>query len=80
MAAFPGAVSDVSRTLRVELPEPRLQTDPPEDLAQFRTEEKKQLDSYYWIDKRRASSTSLSSEAMKNSPSRGSTAFREVEP
>jgi hypothetical protein len=51
IGAFPRAVSDVSRALTVEPPQPRLQTDPSEDLAQFRREEDNRLHSYYWIDK-----------------------------
>jgi hypothetical protein len=51
IAAFPGSVPDVSRAFTVEPPQPRLQTDPSEDLVKFRAEEEKRLDSYYWIDK-----------------------------
>ena len=51
MGAFPRAVSDVSRALTVEPPQPRLQTNPPEDLAQFLVDEDKRLNTYYWIDK-----------------------------
>lgn len=53
MGAFPRAVSDVSRALTVEPPQPRLQTDPPEDLAQFLVDEGKRLNTYYWIDKQK---------------------------
>jgi hypothetical protein len=53
MGAFPRAVSDVSRVLTVEPPQPRLQTDPSEDLAQLLVEEDKRLNSYYWIDKKK---------------------------
>lgn len=53
IAAFPSSVRDVSRALTVEPPQPRLQTDPSEDLARFRAEEDKRLNSYYWIDKKR---------------------------
>lgn len=53
MAAFPAAVSDVSRALTVAPPAPRLQTDPTEDLAQFRSDEEQRLNSYYWIDKQK---------------------------
>ena len=51
MGAFPRAVSDVSRALTIEPPQPRLQTNPPEDLAQFLVDEDKRLNTYYWIDK-----------------------------
>lgn len=53
MGAFPRAVSDVSRALTVEPPQPRLQTDPSEDLARFLLEEDKRLNTYYWIDKKK---------------------------
>jgi hypothetical protein len=53
IAAFPRAVSDVSRALTVEPPQPRLQTDPSEDLARFFVDEDKRLNTYYWIDKKK---------------------------
>jgi hypothetical protein len=53
IAAFPRAVSDVSRALTVEPPQPRLQTDPSEDLAQFLVDEDNRLNTYYWIDKQK---------------------------
>ena len=53
IGAFPRAVSDVSRAFTVEPPQPRLQTDPSEDLAQFLVDEDKRLNTYYWIDKKK---------------------------
>ena len=53
IGAFPRAVSDVSRALTVEPPQPRLQTNPPEDLAHFLVDEDKRLNTYYWIDKQK---------------------------
>jgi hypothetical protein len=53
IGAFPRAVSDVSRALTVEPPQPRLQTDPSEDLAKFLAAEDKRLNTYYWIDKKK---------------------------
>ena len=53
IGAFPRAVSDVSRALTVEPPQPRLQTDPSEDLARFLVDEDKRLNTYYWIDKKK---------------------------
>lgn len=53
IAAFPTTPADVSRALTVEPPQPRLQTDPSDDLVRFRAEEQKRLDSYYWIDKQK---------------------------
>ena len=51
IGAFPRAVSDVSRALTVEPPQPHLQTDPSEDLARFLVDEDKRLNTYYWIDR-----------------------------
>ena len=53
IGAFPQAVSDVSRALTVEPPQPRLQTDPSEDLTKFLVDEDKRLNTYYWIDKKK---------------------------
>ena len=53
MGAFPRAVSDVSRALTVKPPQPRLQTDPAEELAKFLVDEDKRLNTYYWIDKKK---------------------------
>ena len=39
--------------MTVEPPQPRLQTDPSEDLAQFLADEDKRLNTYYWIDKKK---------------------------
>ncbi len=51
--ADPGSLSDVSRTLRINPPGPRLQTNPEADLAKFRAEEDKRLNGYYWVDKQK---------------------------
>jgi hypothetical protein len=75
MAAFPRAVSDVSRTLTVEPPAPRLQTDPQEDLAKFQVAEKKQLDSYYWIDKEKGVVHIPIKDAMKKIAEQGIDGF-----
>ena len=53
IAAFPTTPADVSRAVTVEPPQPRLQTDPSEDLAQFRADEDKRLNTYYWIDEKK---------------------------
>ena len=52
MGAYSRAVSDVSRASTVEPPQPRLQTDPSQDLAKFLVDEDKRLNTYYWIDKK----------------------------
>lgn len=53
MAAFPNALPDASRKLRIAPSPPRLQTNPAVDLARFRAKEDKQLNSYYWIDRQK---------------------------
>jgi len=51
MAAYPNSLLDVTRTVRIAPPGPRLQTDPQGDLQRFRAEEDKRLNTYYWINK-----------------------------
>jgi hypothetical protein len=65
IAAFPTSPADVSRALTVKLPQPRLQTDPSEDLAQFRAEEEKRLNGYYWVDKKKGIVHIPIAQAMK---------------
>jgi hypothetical protein len=49
--AYPGAVSDVARNIRVAPPPPRLEVNPSQDLANFAADERRRSDTYYWIDK-----------------------------
>jgi len=49
--AYPSAVSDVGRSLAIAPPAPQLQTNPPQDLANFAAEQKRRLETYYWIDR-----------------------------
>ena len=51
--AYPGSMRDVGRTLSIDPPGPRLQTDTAADLRRFRAEEAQRLNSYYWIDKQK---------------------------
>lgn len=51
MWAYPNAVPDVGRALRSEPPAPRLQTNPSQDLVNFRAQEDRKLNTYYWIDR-----------------------------
>ncbi|MBV8936771.1 MAG: hypothetical protein JO096_06315 [Alphaproteobacteria bacterium] len=80
IGAFPRAVSDVSRTLTVEPPPPRLQTNPSEDLAQSRVYEDKQLNSYYWVDKQKGIVHIPIEEAMKRVASEGIDGFPRGQP
>ena len=80
IAAFPTTPADVSRALTVEPPQPRLQTDPAEDLAQFRAEEEKRLDSYYWIDKKKGIVHIPIERAMKEVAAEGIDGFPRGQP
>lgn len=51
IAAFPGALTDASRRVLVAPPAPQLQIDAAADLAKFRADEHRRLDTYYWVDK-----------------------------
>ena len=53
MAAYPASVSDVVRRLLVTPPSPQLEVDPQQELAKFRLNQDQQLNSYYWVDKRK---------------------------
>lgn len=51
--AYPNTLSDVSRSLRINPPGPRLQTDDAAELRRFRAEEDRRLNGYHWIDKQK---------------------------
>jgi hypothetical protein len=80
IGAFPNAVSDVSRALTVEPPQPRLQTDPSEDLAKFMADEDKRLNSYYWIDKKKGIVHIPIEQAMKQVAEEGIDGFPRGKP
>ncbi len=65
IAAYPNALGDVGRTLRIAPPGPRLQTSPARDLQQFRADEEKRLNTYYWIDKDKGTVHIPIDDAMK---------------
>jgi hypothetical protein len=65
IAAYPHALPDVSRDLRITPPGPRLQTNPAADSEGFRAAEQKRLDSYYWIDRDKGIVHIPIDEAMK---------------
>jgi hypothetical protein len=75
IAAFPITPADVSRALTVEPPHPRLQTDPSKDLARFRADEDKRLNSYYWIDKKKGVVHIPIDQAMKEVAGEGIDGF-----
>jgi hypothetical protein len=51
--AYPNTLPDVSRSLLINPPGPRLQTNGEADLRRFRAEEERRLRGYYWIDKQK---------------------------
>src|SRR3954451_7916016 len=53
IAAYPTSLPDVDRSVRIEPPGPRLQTNPGADLERFRADEQKRLETYYWIDRQK---------------------------
>ena len=80
IGAFPDAVSDVSRALTVEPPQPRLQKDPSEDLAKFMADEDKRLSTYYWIDKKKGIVHIPIEQAMKEIAQEGIDGFPRGKP
>ena len=80
IGAFPRAVSDVNHGLTIEPPQPRLQTNPPEDLAEFLTEEDKRLNGYYWVDKQKGIVHIPINEAMKKLARSGIDGFAKRSP
>jgi hypothetical protein len=65
MAAFPRSLPDASRRVLVEPPAPRLQVNPAADLARFRAEEDRRLNTYYWVDRQHGIVHIPIREAMK---------------
>lgn len=72
---FDTAVSDVQRSLTVAMPEPKLQTDPPQDLARLRAREEELLNTYYWVDRDKGIVHIPITEAMKQVVARGLDGF-----
>jgi hypothetical protein len=75
IAAYPNALPDVGRTLRIAPPGPRLQTSPEHDLQQFRANEEKRLNSYYWTDKQKGTVHIPIDQAMKKNVQTGLPGF-----
>jgi len=49
--AYPGSTRDAFKAPTVTPPAPRLQADPPRDLAEFRAAKQAQLTGYGWVDR-----------------------------
>jgi len=78
--AYPSALPDASRQLLVTPPAPELQTNPPQDLANFRAEEDRKLDTYYWVDKQNGIVHIPIAEAMKKLAEEGIDGFPKGQP
>jgi len=75
IAAYPNALPDVGRTLRIAPPGPRLQTDSEGDLQKFRADEEQRLNTYYWIDKQKGIVHIPIDQAMKRLAATGAPGF-----
>jgi hypothetical protein len=80
MWAYSGSVSDVSRRLEVNPPAPELQVDPAQDLAKFRAQEDKRLDTYYWVNRQKGTVHIPIDEAMKKLVQSGIDGFPKGQP
>ena len=65
MAAYPHALPDVGRGMRIAPPGPRLQTNAPGDLRRFRADEERRLNTYYWVEKDKGAVHIPIEQAMK---------------
>jgi hypothetical protein len=79
IAAYPDSLPDVDRTLRIAPPGPNLQTDSQADLKKLRAAEDKQLNSYYWIDKKKGVVHIPIEEAMKKLATSGIAGFAKAQ-
>jgi hypothetical protein len=77
IVAFPDALPDVDRTLRISPPGPRLETNPQAELQRFRAEEERRLNTYGWIDKQKGIVRIPINEAMKKLARTGAPGFPE---
>lgn len=80
IVAYPDTLPDVTRTLRINPPGPRLQTNPEADLGRFRAAESRQLNEYYWIDKQKGIAHVPIREAMKTLVQTGIDGFPKAPP
>jgi hypothetical protein len=80
MLAYPNTTSDVRRDLRINPPGPRLQTDEEGDLRDFRADEEKRLNTYYWIDKPKGIVHVPIAQAMKQVLTTGIPDFPKAKP
>lgn len=78
--AYPHALPDADRNLRIAPPGPRLQTDAAGDLQRFRADEERRLNTYYWIDKQKGIVHVPIEQAMKKLAATGAPGFPKGQP
>jgi hypothetical protein len=78
--AYPNALPDVSRNLRIAPPGPRLQTDAQGDLQKFRADEERRLNTYYWLDREKGTVHIPIEQAMKKLAATGAPGFPKGQP
>ena len=72
---YPETGGDVNRQLTITPPEPRLQTNPPDDLAAYLAEQRALLGSYGWVDRDKGIAREPIDEAMKRLVREGTEGF-----
>ena len=77
---YPQTLADADRSLTIAPPGPRLQIDSARELAAFRAEEQRRLDSYYWVDKGRGVVHIPIDEAMRKLARQGIPGFPAATP
>ena len=80
IAAYPDSLHDVDRTVHIAPPGPRLQTNPGDDLKDFRAQEQKQLETYYWVDREKGLVHIPIEQAMKTLVQTGIPGFPKAQP
>ena len=80
IVAYPNALPDVDRTLRIAPPGPRLQTDAAGDLQKFRADEERRLNTYYWIERDKGIVHIPIEQAMKSLAATGAPGFPKGQP
>lgn len=75
IVAYPTALRDVGRSVRIAPPGPRLETDPQADLRAFRAQEEKRLNTYYWVNKSKGIVHIPIEQAMHNLAATGIAGF-----
>ena len=78
--AWPTVGKDVDRQVRIAPPGPRLQTDPPDELAAYTAKEKALLNSYGWIDRAHGIARVPIEAAMKQAAQHGIDGFPQARP